>query len=172
MRYTELLLLELLTVAGKSVLLLIVVALCGCDRGTDNSATPSAPAGEKAIARTQEPKVLKSQSVEAVFTGWELGDYLWAQLEVEGKLLSAWPGASPIDYFLDYHERKPIVVQLETILAEIPEGGGKMQVQRIAGARTGNLTAQEWWQSRNPEQRREAQLRIEALLGPPPPPEE
>ena len=61
---------------------------------------------------------------------------------------------------------------METVLADIPEAGGKMQVQRIADARFGSVTAREWWQSRSPEQRRDAQLRIEALLGPPPPPEE
>jgi hypothetical protein len=162
----------LLILAWNSPLLLILVALAGCDRRTGNNATPSAQVAEKAPAAAQQPKVLKSRAVEAVFTGWELGDYLWAQLEVEGKPLSAWPGPSPIDYFLDYHERKPLTVQLETILADVPEAGGKMQVQRIADVRFGSITAQDWWQSRNPEQRREAQLRIETLLGPPPPPEE
>jgi hypothetical protein len=108
-----------------------------------------------------------------VFTGWDKGDYVWARLKVKGREeFGAWSGPSPIDLFLDAHIGKPLTLTLETVVADVPEAGGKLGVQRIAAARAGSLTAQAWWDSLSPKQRQDAQIGLAGSLEPPPPPVE
>ena len=161
-----------MTIGRQAVLLALSALLSGCDRQSDTNAKPSAPAAEKATPGAQQPKVLKSEAVEAVFTGWDVGDYVWARLQVKGREpFGAWPGHSPIDLFLDSHVGEAMTVQLETIIAHVPEAGGKMELQRIADARIGSVTAAAWWQSLDAKQRQDAQISLAGVLEPPPPEE-
>ena len=135
---------------------LLFVSACGNGGG---------PAGidqsEVGRAAPLQEQVLRSETVPAVFTGWDTGDYVWARLSIKGREpLGAWAGRSPIDLFLDAHVGKQLTVTLQTIGADIPEAGGTIEVQRISAARIGDLTAQDWWQSLSPEQRRDAQARL------------
>jgi hypothetical protein len=155
------------------VLLAVVALLSGCDRRSEAAANASAPAAERAVPAAEQPKVLRSETVEAVFAGWDRGDYVWAQLQVKGREpISAWSGPSPIDLFLDANTGKAMTVRLETIVADVPEAGGKMQLQRIADAQIGSLTAQDWWNSLDAKQRQDAQISLAGVLEPPPPPQE
>jgi hypothetical protein len=152
---------------------LLLLAGCGAPAPRNDSAaapaanaTAAAPAPVAAVGE----KVLRSETVEAVFTGWEQGDYLWARLEVKGREpFGAWSGPSPIDLFLDSQIGKPLSVRLETIDAEVPEAGGRMEVQRVADARTGTLTAAAWWAGLSPKQRQDAQIGLAGSLEPRPP---
>lgn len=158
---------------GRQPVLLALVALAsGCDRQSDTKARPSAPVAEKATPGAEQPKVLRSETVDAVFTGWDVGDYVWARLQVKGREpIGAWSGPSPIDLFLDAHVSKAMTVRLETIIAHVPEAGGKMELQRIADARIGSLTAAAWWKSLDPKQRQDAQISLAGVLEPRPPEE-
>jgi hypothetical protein len=149
---------------------LLLMASCDAPPAR-NEASPAAPSEKAAPAATrQAEKVLKSETVEAVFTGWEQGDYLWARLEVKGREpFGAWSGASPIDLFLDSHIGKPLTIRLETIDAEVPEAGGRMEVPRVADASIGALTAAAWWQGLSPKQRQDAQISLAGSLEPRPP---
>ena len=144
-----------------AICLMLLIALGGCAREAEE---PTRAAAEKP---------LKSETVEAVFTGWDKGDYVWARLKVKGREeFGAWSGPSPIDLFLDAHIGKPLTLTLETVVADVPEAGGKLEVQRIAAARAGSLTAQSWWDSLSPKQRQDAQIGLAGSLEPPPPPVE
>ena len=134
------------------------------------AANQAAVAGNEAAGAAQE-KVLKSETVEAVFTGWDRGDYVWARLKVKGREeIGAWSGPSPIDLFLDAHVGKTLTVTLDTIMADVPEAGGKLELQRISAARLGALTAQAWWDGLTPKQRQDAQIGLAGSLEPAPPP--
>lgn len=119
------------------------------------------PADQVESVRLEQEQVLRSETISAVFTGWDAGDYVWARLKVEGReAFGAWAGPSPVDLFLDAHVGRPLTVTLQTIRTDIPEAGGTTEAQRISAARIGSLTAQDWWQSLSREQRRDAQTRL------------
>jgi hypothetical protein len=149
-----------------------LLLMAGCDASPPREEATSASNRAKPAA-TGEPqavKVLKWETVEAVFTGWEHGDYLWARLEVKGREpFGAWSGPSPIDLFLDAHLGKPLTIRLETIDAEVPEAGGRMEVPRVADARIGTVTAAAWWGALSPKQRQDAQISLAGSLEPRPP---
>jgi hypothetical protein len=150
----------------------VLLLVAGCDVSTPgNEAAPTATGKKAAPAgEPQAAKVLRSETVEAVFTGWEQGDYLWARLEVKGREpFGAWSGPSPVDLFLDSHVGKPLTIRLETIDAEVPEAGGRMEVARVADARIGTVTAGAWWQELSPKQRQDAQISLAGSLEPRPP---
>ena len=59
-----------------------------------------------ASAAMQDERVLRTDIVTATFTGWERGDYLWAQLQSPAaRPISAMPADDPIGAFLEAHSR-------------------------------------------------------------------
>jgi hypothetical protein len=141
---------------------LLLIAGCG-DGGR--------PAGNDKLqvesAAPVQEQVLRSETVSAVFTGWDTGDYVWARLSIEGREpFGAWAGPSPIDLFLDSHTGKQFTLTLQTIRTDVPEAGGATEVRRISAARIGDLTAETWWQSLSPKQRQDAQLSLAGVLEP------
>lgn len=134
-----------------------------------NAATPAngtAPEGNVAgnAAAASHDRVLRSETVSGTFTGWEMGDYLWAHIQVAGRSepISAQPGPTPIDLFLDANRGRPVTVDVATVRTEIPEAGGMTEIQRISGARNATTTAEAWWQSLSAADRAAAQRRFEA----------
>ena len=128
------------------------------------AAANTAPAGNSAAA---EP-VLRSETVSGTFSGWEMGDYLWAKIEVPGReTVRAQPGPSPIDLFLDANRGRPVTVTVSTVRANIPENGGPTEIERITAASNAAGTAEAWWQGLPPADRVAAQHRFEegALSG-------
>ena len=159
-------------IKNKALAVLLAVPLWACGGATEkNGAQPSSDAAAVSAAPTRGGEtVLKTETVEGVFTGWDKGDYVWARLEVKGREpFGAWSGPSPIDLFLDSHVGKPLTLRLDTIVAEVPEAGGKMELQRVADARLGALTAAEWWAKLSPKQRQDAQIGLAGSLEPSPP---
>ena len=167
-------------------LLLVSLAIAACARhqgnivsiansegfaplGNGAAANASAPAGN-ATANAQasaasHDQVLRRETVSGTFTRWEMGDYLWAHLQVPGRPeISAQPGPAPIDLFLDANRGRPVTVELATVRTMIPEAGGPMEIQRITAARNAAGTADAWWQGLGAADRAAAQRRFE--LGP------
>lgn len=165
-----------LTLASLAALSL---AACGGSGGNNaatvhnsaNAAAP-APAGNEAApannsSASAEP-VLRSETVSGTFTGWEMGDYLWAHIAVPGReTISAQPGPTPVDLFLDANRGRPVTVEVATVMANIPENGGPTEIQRITAARNAAGTAEAWWQGLSEADRAAAQRRFEqgALSG-------
>ena len=124
-----------------------------------DDANAAAPAANGAAAA--EP-VLRTETVSGTFTGWEMGDYLWAQIEVPGRdRISAQVGPTPVDLFLDANQGRPVTVEVATVMANIPENGGPTEIQRITAARNAAGTAEQWWQGLSPADRAAAQRRFE-----------
>ena len=154
---------------NKRQLFAALLLLAGCgDTGSGVSDQAAAPQG-----RSTAPgeKVLSSETVEGVFTGWDKGDYVWARIRVDGREpFGAWSGPSPIDLFLDAHIGKPLVLKIDTTLAAVPESGGRTEIRRLAEARSWSLTGRAWWASLSPKQRQDAQISLAGSLEPGRPP--
>lgn len=165
-------------------LLLVCFAAAGCGehqgniisiantQGFEESANVATPANGTApvsnvagnTAAVSHDQVLRSETVSGTFTGWEMGDYLWAHIQVAGRTepISAQPGPTPIDLFLDANRGRPVTVEVATVRTEIPEAGGMTEIQRITGARNATMTAEAWWQSLSAADRAAAQRRFES----------
>jgi hypothetical protein len=158
------------------LILPIALASCGGDLPANqaNAAAPAAkaganaaaPAGNTAAESTDE--VLRTETVTGTFTGWEMGDYLWANFTVPGRdPIAAQPGPSPIDLFLDAHRGRQVTVEIATLRTDIPEAGGTAEIQRVAAARTAATDAESWWRGLPEAERAAARRRFEegALSG-------
>ena len=153
---------------------LTVLALAGCGQKTGNNAAtanaanaaaPAPAANEAAPANNStaaaEP-VLRRETVAGTFSGWEMGDYLWAHIQVPGReMISAQPGPTPIDLFLDANRGQQVTVEISTVTANIPENGGATEIQRITAARNAAGTAEAWYQGLSEADRAAAQHRFE-----------
>jgi hypothetical protein len=153
----------------------LAVAGCGQKAGknaaTANAVNAAAPANGYASAEISvnspnsaaaaEP-VLRRETVTGTFSGWEMGDYLWAHIQVPGReTISAQPGPTPIDLFLDANRGRQVTVEVSTVTANIPENGGATEVQRITAARNAAGTAEAWYQGLSAADRAAAQHRFE-----------
>ena len=149
----------------------LALAACGQTAGNNtagnsaNAAAPAPPAANNAAPASNsaaaEP-VLRSETVSGTFSGWEMGDYLWAKIEVPGReTVRAQPGPSPIDLFLDANRGRQVTVEVATVRTEVPEAGGPMEIQRITAARNATTTADAWWQTLSAAERTAAQHRFE-----------
>jgi len=158
---------------------LTALALAGCGQkagnnaaiaNAANAAAPAPAANEAAPANNSaaaEP-VLRRETVTGTFTGWEMGDYLWAHIQVPGReTISAQPGPTPIDLFLDANRGRQVTVEVSTVTANIPENGGATEIQRITAARNAAGAAEAWYQGLSAADRTAAQHRFEqgALSG-------
>ena len=153
-------------------LALLSLAACGQTAGNNgatannaNAATPTTPAANEAASANNsaaaEP-VRRSETVTGTFSGWEMGDYLWAKIEVPGReTIRAQPGPTPIDLFLDANRGRPVTVEVSTVTANIPENGGPTEIQRITAARNAAGTAEAWYQGLSAADRAAAQHRFE-----------
>jgi hypothetical protein len=135
-----------------------------------NAAAP-APANEAAPANNSAAaaeRMLRTETVTGTFTGWEMGDYLWGTITVPGReAISAQPGRTPVDLFLDANRGRQVTVEVATVMTNIPENGGPTEIQRITAARNAAGTAEAWWQGLSAADRAAAQHRFEngALSG-------
>jgi len=126
------------------------------------AANEAAPATNNSAAAAPE-RVLRSETVTATFTGWEMGDYLWGQFTAPGREpFSAQMGPDPIALFLDAHRNQQVTVEVATVMANIPENGGPTEIQRIVAARSAaDDTAERWWASMSAADQAAARRRFE-----------
>ena len=133
----------------------------------DPAPAPKLTAGAAPAAEKQEAaagKVLKSETVEGSFVRWDQGDYVWAALKLkDDEEIGAWADA-PVGYFLQAHKGRPLTLRIETVMEDIPEAGGEMEIQRVADARLGSLTAQSWWAGLSEAQKKAAEQALEAAI--------
>ncbi len=140
---------------------LAILSLAACGQNAANNAgaanavanAPAPAPAENAVAPANsnsaaaEP-VLRRETVTGTFSGWEMGDYLWAKIEVPGReTVRAQPAPEPeaIALFLDANRGRQVTVEVATVMANIPENGGATEIQRITAARNAAGTAEAWW---------------------------
>ena len=110
-------------------------------------------------------RVLGTETVAGRLTGWEFGDYLWAQLRVGNRAVEgAQPGPDPIGPFLEAHRGRPLTITIATVSTWVPEAGGMTEIRRITAAGEGRITAQLWWRRLTPAQRRRARRAFERAI--------
>lgn len=146
----------------------MLLAMAACDTNDPPAATVgpqiAKPEASPRQASAQE-QVPGSQTVPALFEGWDVGDYVWARLGVEGReSFGALTGPTPIGLFLHSHVGKRLTVTLQTEPMDIPEAGGMIEIRRIIDARIGDVTAQAWWESLSTGQRADVQASLTAVL--------
>ena len=133
---------------------------------TAPAANDSATAANEAAGAPGE-KVLKSETVEAVFTGWEVGDYAWATFRAEGSDAeeSAMVGPTPLEHFLEANKGERLTLRLDTVRMVLPEAGGEEEVKKIVDASLAGTTAQEWWTGLSAQEKQAAEAQMEKVLG-------
>lgn len=101
-----------------------------------------------------DEEVLRTAVVQATFTGWERGDYVWAQLDRgNGRTLSAMPGDEPIGPFLEAHKTRRLNLWVATVRTDLPEAG-PTEIRRIVQVHYRGLTAERWWNRLSPAYQR------------------
>jgi hypothetical protein len=110
-------------------------------------------------------RVLRTETVAGRLVGWEMGDYLWAQIRAGNQAVeAAQPGPGPIGPFLEAHRGRLLTITIATVSTWVPEAGGMSEIRRITDAREGRVTAQFWWRHLTPTQRRGVQSDFERAI--------
>ena len=145
-----------------------------------NSTMSAAPAGNT-LAATPAPapnaqtnadangaiaspaRVLRTETLSGTFIGWDMGDYLWAKVAVPGSppINAMVEAEEPNGFFLDANVGRPVTVEVQTVMMQIPEAGGEEEVTRISAARNAAGTAESWWRSLSAADRASARRRFE-----------
>lgn len=148
-----------------------------------NSTTSAAPAGNTLVATpapapnsqanadsngaTASPaRVLRTETLSGTFIGWEMGDYLWAKVAVPGspQINAMVDEPEPTGFFLAANVGRPVTVEVQTAMMDIPEAGGEEEVTRISAARNAAGTAESWWRSLSAADRAAAERRFQGAL--------
>lgn len=128
----------------------------------------SASTAAAAPVEMQPDRVLRSETVEARFVRWDVGDYVWAVLEVPGREpIGAWV-EPPIDHFLTAFAGEALTLRIDTVETFIPEAGEAIEVPHVAEASVDGTPAALWWERLDDEQRRIAEHATEEARYPPP----
>lgn len=109
----------------------------------------------------QRERTTRTETVAVAFTGFERGDYLWANfIDRRRRQVTAMVTNDRLGAFLAAHRGLPITITVATVRTTLPEAG-RTTVRRLTGARNAAGTAERWWGRLNPAQRRAAQARFE-----------
>lgn len=142
--------------------LLSACAAEGGDAGNSAAPVDIAANGADQAEDAGASDVIASETVEGVVTGLQMGDYLWATIEIAGREpISAMPGDAPVDLFLNAHRGKPVTLEIATVRMHIPEAGGEQEVRQVVGARIDGVSAQAWWQGLSAAEQEAVRTRFE-----------
>lgn len=108
-------------------------------------------------------RVVRTRVVPATMLGWERGDYLWAQLEVGGRRVSAMPAEGPIGPFLEVNRSRRVFVRIATVRTTLPEAG-RTEIRRVTGAWRDGVTAEQWWNRLSPAYQRAVMRRYHEAI--------
>jgi ribosomal protein L21E len=91
-------------------------------------------------------KVIATRNVTGTLKGFEVGDYVHAVINLaKGKENSYFIGSPGLDYFLALHKGESLALTYQIVDSYIEEAGGVQRIERLSGARAGNLTYAAWW---------------------------
>lgn len=91
-------------------------------------------------------KVIATKSVTGTLKGFEVGDYVHAVINLpKGKENSYFIGSPGLDYFLALHKGEQLFLTYQIVDSYIEEAGGVQRIERLNGARAGQLTYAAWW---------------------------
>ncbi len=153
-----------------------LLAACGAQTapagnvGAANAAAPAnvAEPSNQAAAQGNAASAARHETVNGVFAGWEMGDYLWARIDVPAREpVRAMVEGDAYSLFLEANRGRPVTVEITTGMMNIPEAGGETEIARITAARNAAGTAEAWLAALPAAERRALQTRFEgnALSG-------
>lgn len=92
-------------------------------------------------------KVKATRTLRGTFVGFEMGDYLHAEIrKVNGKRVSFFMGQpESLRYFLAINKGKPLLFTYQIVDSYIPEAGGLETIERLVSASSGGQTDAQWW---------------------------
>ena len=97
-------------------------------------------------SQRKRDKVIATKTVKGTLKGFEVGDYQHAVIKLEdGKEASYLIGEIGLPYFLALHKDEPLVLTYKIVDSYIQGDGGTERIERLSGARAGNITYAAWW---------------------------
>ena len=102
------------------------------------------------LAQAKRPadKVRAVRTTRGTLMNFEMGDYLHANFRTTARnplnLFVMKPG---LEYFLAVHKGKSMTLKYEIVDTYIPEADGVMKIERLASAKVGTVTYEDWWKS-------------------------
>ncbi len=108
----------------------------------------SAPAPAETAA--PEETVKGSQTLSGTFVGFETGDYLHGVFAVPGGEKRSFFLERGMEIFLVDHASEPLELEVQTVETDIPEAGGRMDIERLHSIRAGTASFAAWWKTAEP----------------------
>ncbi len=99
------------------------------------------------VADSEVPEdiVLDSTTVQGVFLGYQVGDYIHPVLQTDtGEVLSFWSSDPLMDYFLTCLVGEEVTLEIENRESYIPEVGGKTRIPSVVGVSTSTTSFSIW----------------------------
>ena len=92
-------------------------------------------------------KIKATRTVRGTFVGFEMGDYLHAEIrKANGKRVSFFMGEpESLRYFLALNKGKQLMLTYQIVDSYIPEADGMNTIERLVSARIGSETDTQWW---------------------------
>ncbi len=92
-----------------------------------------------------EDVVLDSTTVQGVFLGYQVGDYIHPILQTNaGEVLSFWSTDPLMDYFLTCQVGEEVILEIENKESYIPEAGGMTRILSVVGVSTNTTSFSIW----------------------------
>lgn len=118
-----------------------------------DSATPAVSSGIEASASEPAPladAVKGTRSLTGRFVGFEAGDYLHAVFARPDGEKESFFLERGMEIFLVDHAQEPMELEVQTVGTEIPEAGGRIEIERVHGLRAGGVSFADWWKTAEP----------------------
>lgn len=92
-----------------------------------------------------ETIIYDSTTVQGVFLGYSVGDYIHPVIQTKGgKILAFWSTDPLMDYFLTRHVGEVVILEIENQESYIPEAGGKTLIPSVVGVTIGSTSFSIW----------------------------
>lgn len=109
--------------------------------GIETSAPEPAPGADTVKA---------TKSLTGRFVGFEAGDYLHGVFSgPEGERVSFFLERGT-EIFLVDHAGELLDLEVQTVETEIPEAGGRIEIERVHDIRAGEVSFADWWKTAEP----------------------
>lgn len=105
------------------------------------------PQGIRAQDQQPPDKVKATRTLRGSFVGFEMGDYLHAEIRKPNRKRVSFFMGQPesLRYFLAANKGKPLLLTYQVVDSYIPEAGGVETIERLVSAKAGTESDAGWW---------------------------
>jgi hypothetical protein len=139
------------TLATKSIVMLVSIAIAGCVEIDTMQALPSLDSIDRLAATGAKfpDKVTASRQIGGYFRNFIWGDYFYAVIKTDrGKMIFSIDRDE--DCFLASHPKSRLVIQYDWLQRYIPEAGGYYSISVISNIQTAKTDLATWRKSLSP----------------------